>query len=250
MWRTPATLGERPGRWSIRGRAQPRAGLTDPRARDELRRHVRRGDRRRGRGSRAERDLLAGGARPLRRGRPRDRLAPPPASWSNADRRACARASAGVTLDDIGSSRPRRAPAWSARCSSGCPRPRRWRRRASCRSPPVDHLQGHVAANFLPTAASLRAAVPVPDRQRRAHAARPRRDARRLRGARAHARRRRGRGVRQGRADARPGLPGRRRRSSVSRRRAIPRRSRFPGSARRALARRARRARAGVRAEP
>ena len=38
---------------------------------------------------------------------------------------------------------------------------------------PVDHLQGHVAANFLrPRAAEgLRAAVRVPDRQRRAHAA-------------------------------------------------------------------------------
>ena len=44
---------------------------------------------------------------------------------------------------------------------------------------PVDHLQGHVAANFLVSPSpmsrrslpSLRAAVPVPDRQRRAHAA-------------------------------------------------------------------------------
>ena len=33
----------------------------------------------------------------------------------------------------------------------------------------VDHLQGHVAANFL--GAAVRAAVPVPDRLRRAHAA-------------------------------------------------------------------------------
>ena len=42
----------------------------------------------------------------------------------------------------------------SARCSSASPRPRRWPPRAGCRWPPVDHLQGHVAANFLrrPTA--------------------------------------------------------------------------------------------------
>ena len=44
------------------------------------------------------------------------------------------------------------------------------RRRARLPLAPVDHLQGHVAANFLEPD-PLRAAVPVPDRQRRPHAA-------------------------------------------------------------------------------
>ena len=48
------------------------------------------------------------------------------------------------------------------------------RRARGCRWRPVDHLQGHVAANFLGAGADG-AAVPVPDRVRRAHAARPRR---------------------------------------------------------------------------
>ena len=96
---------------------------------------------------------------------------------------------------------------------------------------------------------SLRAAVPVPDRQRRTHAARARHRARRLRGARPHARRRGRRGLRQGREDARPGLSRRARRSSGWPRPAIPRPS--PFRARAASAPAAGGAgRAGVRAEP
>ncbi len=67
----------------------------------------------------------------------------------------------------------------------------------------VDHLQGHVAANFLASPApdrevgtlpapsggrALRAALPMPYRQRRAHAAGACERARRFRGRRAHAR--------------------------------------------------------------
>ena len=44
MWRTPATRAGLAG-----GRAQPRAGMTSPGAGDQLRRHVRGGDRRDGR---------------------------------------------------------------------------------------------------------------------------------------------------------------------------------------------------------
>ena len=78
---------------------------------------------------------------------------------------------------------------------------------------------------------AVRAAVRVPDRQRRAHAARARARARRLRGARAHARRRRRRGVRQGRADARARLSRAAPRSSAWPRTATRRRSRSPGRA-------------------
>ena len=99
----------------------------------------------------------------------------------------------------------------------------------------VDHLQGHVAANFARRgwarrAAPVRAPVRVPDRQRRAHAAGPRRRPRRLRGARQHARRRRRGGLRQGRPDARPRLSGRRRARSGWRARGDPEAFSFPGS--------------------
>ena len=120
----------------------------------------------------------------------------------------------------------------------------------------VDHLQGHVAANFIAGAAmvragsvsqasvrsdlgrsalpqppkgTVRAALRVPDRQRRPHAAGARARARGLRGAGRHARRRGRGGVRQGRAHARPRLPRRRRARSASPRRAIP--TAFPFSA-------------------
>ena len=53
MWRTPATL-----RRLARRRAQPRPAYDDPRAGDQLRRHVRRGDRRRRAHSRQP-DLVA-----------------------------------------------------------------------------------------------------------------------------------------------------------------------------------------------
>ena len=80
---------------------------------------------------------------------------------------------------------------------------------------------------------AVRAAVRVPDRQRRAHAARPRSRARRLRGPRTHARRCGRRGVRQGRADARPRLP-RGSRARASGRGRGSRAFSFPGSSARA----------------
>ena len=79
--------------------------------------------------------------------------------------------------------------------------------------------------------AAVRAAVSVPDRQRRAHAARARHRARRVRGPRPHARRRGRRGVRQGREDARAGLSRAARRSSAWPRTAIRRRSPSPARA-------------------
>ena len=100
---------------------------------------------------------------------------------------------------------------------------------------PVDHLQGHVAANFLAAqrgrrGRDVRAAVRLPDRQRRAHAAGACHRARRLSGAGAHARRRRRRGLRQGRADARARLS-RGRRAGAARRGGDPQAYTFPGSA-------------------
>ena len=88
----------------------------------------------------------------------------------------------------------------------------------------VDHLQGHVAANFLGDPrwpGERRHAFEPPfvcliasgGHTLLTHVTR----ARRLRGARPHARRRRRGGVRQGRADARPGLPGRRRARAAGR---------------------------------
>ena len=50
MWRTPATLADPLGRGAFDGRAQPGTRMShDPRARDQLRRHVRGGGRRDGR---------------------------------------------------------------------------------------------------------------------------------------------------------------------------------------------------------
>ena len=50
----------------------------------------------------------------------------------------------------IRSSRRPRAPGWSERCSWACAPPRRSRPRRELPFAGVDHLQGHVAANFLP----------------------------------------------------------------------------------------------------
>ena len=73
---------------------------------------------------------------------------------------------------------------------------------------PVDHLQGHVAANFLapePIEPPFLCLIASGGHTLLARVDGPPR----LRGARAHARRRGGRGVRQGRAAARPRLSGR-----------------------------------------
>ena len=74
---------------------------------------------------------------------------------------------------------------------------------------PVDHLHGHIAALYLQPRAA-RAAVPDAAGLGRPHAAGGGRRPRRLPGDRHDAGRRGRRGVRQGRAAARPRLPGRR----------------------------------------
>ena len=112
-----------------------------------MRRHVRGGRHRRGRGAR-ERRVVPGRARPLRRRGARDRVAPPPRAGQRRRRRR-AGPGRGDARRRRRSSRSRRGPGWSARCSSASP-PRRGSPPAR-RLPlaPVDHLQGHVAANFL-----------------------------------------------------------------------------------------------------
>ena len=107
-------------------------------------------------------------------GSSRDRLAPSP-RVGQPDRRAGARRPARPSTTSS-SSGPRRGRDWSARCSSASRR-QGARRRAELPFAPVDHLQGHVAANFLSRredglgGGRVRAAIPLPDRQRRPHAA-------------------------------------------------------------------------------
>ena len=81
--RTRSSCGARPPPWRARSRTCPTPRRREhPRARDELRRHLRGGPGA-GRDDPLQRDLLAGAARPLRRGGARDRLPPSP----RADRR-------------------------------------------------------------------------------------------------------------------------------------------------------------------
>ena len=121
MWRTTETTST-----SERARV-------DPRARDELRRHLRGGRHADGRDP-LQRDLLAGRPRPLRRRRAGDRLAPP----SRADRRRgrrrarARRAPRSPSVELVAVTRgpgPGRRRCWSA----SRPR-RRWPPRTSCRS--------------------------------------------------------------------------------------------------------------------
>ena len=112
-----------------------------------MRRHVR-GGRHRRRGGAGQRRLLAGRARPLRRRRAGDRLAPSPRARQRRRRRRAAPPPARRSTTSSSSPSPR-GPGSSARCSSAWPRRRGSPPRGGCRSRPVDHLQGHVAANFL-----------------------------------------------------------------------------------------------------
>ncbi len=115
---------------------------------------------------------------------------------------------AGLTLDDIdqrsGHARARPDRRAARRRVDGQGDRRRARAAARPRRPPA-RARGGQHAGRRPD----RAAVPVPGRERRPHVPGPRRRAVLLHRARPHARRRRGRGVRQGRAAAGPGLPGR-----------------------------------------
>ena len=67
----------------------------------------------------------------------------------NADRRAGAASDAGVTLEEVELVAATQGPGSSARCSSASPPPRRSPPPGELPFAPVDHLQGHVAANFL-----------------------------------------------------------------------------------------------------
>ena len=153
MWRTPATLRGH-ARRRPRRRSPPAIRSDDPRARDELRRHLRRGARRRRR-LRSQRRLQPGRARPLRRRRARDRLAPPPRAGQRGGRRR-----AGHGRRDARRRRPgRRHPGPGAGRRAADRRSRRRKALAAARGlplAPVDHLQGHVAANFLGRSRSSR----------------------------------------------------------------------------------------------
>ena len=123
-------------------------------------------------------------------------------SWSTRwSPRRCSEA--GVGWDDLGrrghdpGPRPHRRPAGRPGGGQGDRLPR-----AACRSIPVNHLQGHIAANY---AARRGGAVRLPGRQRRAHpAGRGGAAACEFRVAGADHGRRRRRGLRQGRPPARP----------------------------------------------
>ncbi len=196
-----------------RGRADHVAGLSwpveglpdDPRDRDLLRRHLRRGPRRAARAR--QHDLLAGrGARPVRRRRARGRLAPPPRA-DRAGRRGGpggggrhARRHRGRRGDRRPG--PDRGPAGRRQHGEGD------RRAAPAAADPGRPPAGP-RRRQLPRARAARAALPLPRRQRRPHAARRGARPRRPRGARPDPRRRGRRGLRQGRAPARARLPGR-----------------------------------------
>ena len=150
--------------------------------------------------------LLAGRPRPLRRRRAGDRVAPSPRARQRGRRRRAA--PGGARLDDVSLVAVTQGPGLVGALLVGVATAKGLAAARRLPLAPVDHLQGHVAANFLAPDAD-RAAVPVPDRVRRPHAARARDRPPRLRGARADARRRRRRGVRQGRAAARARLSGR-----------------------------------------
>ena len=152
-----------------------------------------------------QRHLLAGHPRPLRRRRARGRLPPPPRARQRRRRRRAAARRRHARRRRAGR-RHRRARAWSARCSSASRPPRRWPRRAGCRS----------RRSTTSRATSPRTSSP-PDpfeppflclvASRRPHAPRARDEHGGYELLGQHARRRRRRGVRQGRAAARPPLP-------------------------------------------
>ena len=150
-----------------------------------------------------------GPARPVRRRGPRDREpgarrgAQPAHGGGARARRLRVRATSTAWPSRSGR-------ASSARCWSGSPRPRRWRSRPGAPLVGVNHLEGHVYANFLEHEAPL-VAGRLPRRLGRAHDAAPHARGASVPRARADRRRRRGRGVRQDRpvpgARASPAAP-------------------------------------------
>ena len=201
MWRTPATLA---GRLDDvpNGAAAPR----DPRAGDELRRHLR---RRRHAGGEIRSNVISSQGVHDRYGG----VVPEVASRHHLELMGAvvedALAQAEATLAELDAVAVTQGPGLVGALLVGVATAKALAAAHGLPLIPVDHLHGHVAASFL-AAEPVRAAVPDPDRQRRAHAARARaRTTVRTGRCWADARRRGGRGVRQGRADAGARLPGR-----------------------------------------
>ncbi len=209
--RTPSSCGapRRPSRaaWTTSRTPAPSRSARDPRDRDELRRHVRGGRDARRRGA-LERRLLPGRPRPLRRRRARGRLPPPPRARQRSRRRRAAPCRRDARRRRARRrherARARRRAARRRRDREGARR--RARAAARARRPPAGPRRRELPA---PRGRPAGAAVPLPHRLRRSHAARPGGRPRPLHGPRQHARRRRGRGDRQGRAAARAAVPGR-----------------------------------------
>ena len=139
---------------------------------------------------------------------------------------------AGATLDDVDTVAVTRGPGLIGALLVGLAAAKALAWARGLPLVPVNHLHGHVASLYLQPQ-DARAAVHLPARERRAHAAarRARPDVGRCARARHDARRRRRRGVRQGRAPARARLPGRRR-DRPARARGRSRGVRLPGRAR------------------
>ena len=203
MWRTPATL---------RGHARRRAGGSaaparfDPRARDELRRHLRRGRHAR-RARSAPTSISSQGVHDRYGG-----VVPEIASRHHLELVNAvvddALARAGATLDDVELVAVTQGPGLVGALLVGVATAKGLAAARRLPLAPVDHLQGHVAANFLapePIEPPFLCLIASGGHTLLARVDRPRR----LRGAGPDARRRRRRGVRQGRAAARARLPGR-----------------------------------------
>ena len=166
---------------------------------------MRGGRHRRRRGAR-QRRLLPGRARPLRRRRAGDRLAPPPRARQRRRRRRAAPGRA--TLDDVELVAVTQGPGLVGALLVGVATAKGIAAARELPLAPVDHLQGHVAANFLapdPIEPPFLCLIASGGHTLLVRVDRPPR----VRDAGRHARRRRRRGVRQGRAAARPRLSGR-----------------------------------------
>ena len=172
MWRTPATLRGTLDDVPDATRAPARF---DPRARDELRRHLRGRRHARRRGAlatssprRACTTATAASCRRSRRGTTSSWSTPSSTTrWHGRARRSTTSSLVAVTQGPglVGALLVGVATAKALAAARRLP------------LAPVDHLQGHVAANYLAPRAD-RAAVPVPARLGRPHAARPRRPSR------------------------------------------------------------------------
>ena len=125
-------------------------------------------------------------------------------TWSSSTPSSTTRcARAGATLDDVDLVAVTQGPGLVGALLVGVATAKGLAAARGLPLAPVDHLQGHVAANFLRPRAPFEPPFLCLIASRRPHLPGARRGPRRLHGPRPHARRRRGRGVRQGRAPAR-----------------------------------------------